>query len=1261
MTKKWGEVAASEGFKALSTDQQDDARRQYFEEVVAPRVPKEHRDLAWSEFSADVKPSPVEAGREVTVPTVNSTEPQAVPKPVAQTRAQRIADMQAATDPSDPNYLPVTENAVRALQTDARGGMDAKRTRSSGRVLDANVPPISLKSAAQDVASGALQIGPTVVKGVGDITRLATGDRVGKGLSDFADRGTKAIQEVVGSDRATAQRTRFHQDMQDPALNAADIVAGNPGALSDQVLPTVGSMAIPVGAASAAGKLATVGKAAQLARVIDEGTVLARAARAREAGAVGATVAQNAGSTFSDIRDSGGELDAAYTGAAITAPATYVASRLTGGGAEAKAAHLLAGGAKGTVKAMPKTMLKEGAQEAGEEAGSYAGETVGKGEEFNANTAGKRLAVAGTLGAVMGGGVEGAGALRETRIKTLRDAGETAAADLLQQKHDKQTTIETVDSEIAKLQGNDDFAQQYRELRVNGMKPAESAARSAVTVTYKGIALDNGVPEKAMAAALEATKDMPLDKVPGFLHKFTDSLAKRGLVVPNEAMAEIGPSLEAARDDAMDAAVDFVYQPVKPVMDDVLALEVQQNQPEPDAEPAVIEAMAAPAQAVDAAAHDAATSPLNDLPEPTNAQKEAGNYKVGRINLHGLNISIENPEGSIRKGTSPDGTKWENTLAAHYGYIRGTEGNDSDHVDTFIGPNPESQKVFVVDQVNKDGSFDEHKVMLGTDSLEQADELYHANYQQGWTGRGAITEMPMADFKKWVKDGTKNQPVGETAALDTGAAPVDGAPEVQPATSGDAPKADVPVYLGRNNTLLTEGGKAFKTRKAADDARKLNTGMRVVRAEGGHALTEKTPAQIAAQEAAAKRLRQPRTSPKGEPIPAHAMIAAEGGMSKAAQQDMGIGDNPKVGNRRLFAATGGMTIEQATERLVEDGYLQEGASHSQALELIKRSLTKPQYTPEGTERMAAAEMEQRQQEEQAAYDDAVAEYEDASDAQFQEVDDSDIPWDTPSNISTESAMRALGFDEQEIQDAIANKSAIQGQDSQDGGQADEGAIGQEAADPGQRASPQGEDSSSRSDPRRQEAQVEPQQTPAPAGVSTSGFTTELRPSGTLAIKGDHTAIIAKLNAGGVTKTMVMNGGIMVGKPQAKLAQDIIDGKPAEKEAPQGLSIGMLPSSAEPITVKNGIVYVGKYEALNFDSGQPVKVPPGATDAQVVAALKDAGAIGRRQRIFGLEESAGTPLEKENKSPFLGAEKPTALIELRKRASVLKALRKCMEA
>jgi adenine/guanine phosphoribosyltransferase-like PRPP-binding protein len=279
--------------------------------------------------------------------------------------------------------------------------------------------------------------------------------------------------------------------------------------------------------------------------------------------------------------------------------------------------------------------------------------------------------------------------------------------------------------------------------------------------------------------------------------------------------------------------------------------------------------------------------------------------------------------------------------------------------------------------------------------------------------------------------------------------------------------------LGRNNVPLAEGGKPYKTKMGADVARKNQPMMRTKRVEGGFVLVEKTPAQLAAQEKAAKRLSQPRTSPNGEPIPAHSMIASAGGLSQSERSDMGIGDNPKVGNRRLFAGTGGLTIEQATEKLVEDGYLQEGASHSQAMDLIKRSLTNPQYTPEGTERMVQKALQEREAAFQAEQE-TVAEIESATDNEIDQIDDADIPWDAPvSNASLEDAMAAMGFSEQEIQDAIANESAGPSEDSQSGQQVNEGAATQAQGDIRSGEGAQGQDQGSRegltlSAPTRQE-------------------------------------------------------------------------------------------------------------------------------------------------------------------------------------------------
>lgn len=225
---------------------------------------------------------------------------------------------------------------------------------------------------------------------------------------------------------------------------------------------------------------------------------------------------------------------------------------------------------------------------------------------------------------------------------------------------------------------------------------------------------------------------------------------------------------------------------------------------------------------IDQAAHAAATSPLNDLPQPTQAQKEAGNYQKGHINLHGLDIAIENPQGSERRGVSPDGKEWSSTLASHYGYFKRTNGNDGDHVDTFIGPNPDSTKVFVVDQLNKDGSFDEHKVMLGFDSIEEADRGYHANYEPGWTGRGAITEVPLPAFKSWVRDGKKKEPIGEIQTQAQGEIPAATDQKTDVAGSNAEGRETIATGTGSGSGALETAGVAQNLHPVAARIQRLH-------------------------------------------------------------------------------------------------------------------------------------------------------------------------------------------------------------------------------------------------------------------------------------------------------------------------------------------------------------------------------------------------------------------------------------------------------
>ena len=136
---------------------------------------------------------------------------------------------------------------------------------------------------------------------------------------------------------------------------------------------------------------------------------------------------------------------------------------------------------------------------------------------------------------------------------------------------------------------------------------------------------------------------------------------------------------------------------------------------------------------------------------PSDAQKESGNYKKGHIKFGGYDYTIENPKGSTRSGKDADGKEWKVTMHDTYGYIRGKDG---DHLDMFINDKAELDNwngdVFVVDQVNPDGSFDEHKVMYGYDSMDDAEKAYLANYSDGWKGLGNITGVSKDEFDKWL-------------------------------------------------------------------------------------------------------------------------------------------------------------------------------------------------------------------------------------------------------------------------------------------------------------------------------------------------------------------------------------------------------------------------------------------------------------------------------------------------------------------------------
>lgn len=168
---------------------------------------------------------------------------------------------------------------------------------------------------------------------------------------------------------------------------------------------------------------------------------------------------------------------------------------------------------------------------------------------------------------------------------------------------------------------------------------------------------------------------------------------------------------------------------------------------------------------------------------PTEAQKEAGNYKMGHVKVDGMDITIENPKGSVRSGKDANGKEWSVTMNNTYGYIRGTRGVDGDHIDIFLSDNPESGNVYVIDQVDQQtGMYDESKVMYGFNSIDEARDAYLSNYEEGWKV-GVISEVSKEEFKKWIESSTnKIKPFSEYKNIDFISAQNDGsAKDILPA------------------------------------------------------------------------------------------------------------------------------------------------------------------------------------------------------------------------------------------------------------------------------------------------------------------------------------------------------------------------------------------------------------------------------------------------------------------------------------------------
>ena len=221
-------------------------------------------------------------------------------------------------------------------------------------------------------------------------------------------------------------------------------------------------------------------------------------------------------------------------------------------------------------------------------------------------------------------------------------------------------------------------------------------------------------------------------------------------------------------------------------------------------------------------------------PNPSEAQKKAGNYKKGHLSFGGYDFTVETPKGTTRSGKDEQGKPWSVTMHDTYGYILGKIGVDGDHIDMFINDAADLDSfdgnVYVVDQVNPEtGEFDEHKVMYGYPSEEAATEAYLANYSKDWKGLGKVTAVPKATFDKWLEaSDRKTKPFADYAIVQKEQTKFDrDVKELKPSEMTEAQK----VAYDAVSTMLKKAGIPVKVvsnedmEKVAEAQDNLNLAM----------------------------------------------------------------------------------------------------------------------------------------------------------------------------------------------------------------------------------------------------------------------------------------------------------------------------------------------------------------------------------------------------------------------------------------------------
>ena len=732
MAKPWKDVASSNEFQSLTLDEQRAARDEYFNAVVAPRVPKEDAPLAYREFTSASEISPA-SEYEGSVPSgLRALGQSAVD--IVGTSVQGAGVLSAREDSAAAKRKKAAVEILDAIDSTPSMDDDALNAALSDRGLgNLNSPQVNRQSgklgimadpsANFDAANASAELSQIIEYR----NAKATGDEA-KAQAIRVTLDERRAEAIKGSDVVNQPAYRAGASVRRLAEESIPLSDEEREKWYNEYIMTPAGQTIGFAAGSVAGPVGIAGM----------GALAGGASNYQEDISRGATPEQ--------------ALDAAginmLAGTSEAVPIDRMVGRIPG--LRGAGDDIYDAFRKGGTKAAGKQVLREAGQGAFEEGVQEGFQTGASNYAAQETYDPERNILEGVPEAAIKGAASGA----------FLAVGSSALPS--RNKKPKETTPPPADGSSS-VYSPDAPAPTTPPLDSSGLPEVDLPDAVSPAQPTEDPSLDeNWVPPAAPVAPKPvdaATMQRELDAVLNTDTPISDIIDQTDFPdrLPEEeliAVSEGGEGSDVVGYAYLNPATGAVRYPgslVPPAPNSAKA-------------PAKVET----ADDLQAATSQAASSPLNDLPEPTTAQKEAGNYKKAHVKVQGFNISIETPKGGERTGIDPDGEKWGVTMPADYGYIKRTEGADGEQVDVFLGDKPTSETAFVIDQFDaRTGKFDEHKIMLGFDSAEAAKAAYIGSFSDG-KGEdriGALSEIDVDSMKKWLSNSSQSRPFDKKAGI----------------------------------------------------------------------------------------------------------------------------------------------------------------------------------------------------------------------------------------------------------------------------------------------------------------------------------------------------------------------------------------------------------------------------------------------------------------------------------------------------------------